>query len=86
MGMVGSGEEITGEELLKRYTAGERNFPLITLNDEKSVLEGADLRGINLMGAYLHHAPWSSINLSGACLMAADLAGVWMDGTDLSKS
>ncbi len=86
MGMVGSGKEISGEELLRRYAAGERNFPLITLNDEKSVLEGVDLRGINLMGAYLHYAPWWNVNLSGACLLAADLAGVSMDGADLSNA
>ncbi|MEH2354604.1 pentapeptide repeat-containing protein [Nostoc sp.] len=86
MQMVGSGEKITGEELLKRYTAGERNFPLITLNDEKSVLVGADLSGINLMGAYLHYALWWNVNLSGACLLAAELSGVSMDGADLSDA
>jgi uncharacterized protein YjbI with pentapeptide repeats len=86
MEMVGSGEEITGEELLRRYAAGERNFPLITLNDDKSVLEGADLRGINLMGSDLRSAPWNNVNLSGACLLAADLGGVWMDGADLSNA
>jgi uncharacterized protein YjbI with pentapeptide repeats len=86
MEMVGSGEEITGEELLKRYAAGERNFPLIRLEDMECILEGADLRGINLMGSDLRSAAWNNVNLSGACLLAADLAGVWMDGTDLSNA
>jgi uncharacterized protein YjbI with pentapeptide repeats len=86
MEMVGSGEEITGEELLRRYAAGERNFPLIRIEDMECVLEGADLRGINLMGSHLHHAPWWSIDLSGACLLATDFAGTWMNGTDLSDA
>ncbi len=49
MEMIGSGEKITGEELLRRYSAGERNFPLIEIYDRNVVLEGANLKGINTL-------------------------------------
>ncbi len=86
MEMIGSGEKITGEELLRRYAAGERNFPFIQIDDRNGVLIKADLRGINLVGGYLVNAGWWNANLSGACLVAADFSGAGIDGSDLSNA
>lgn len=86
MEMIGSGEKITGEELLRRYAAGKRNFSFIKIDDRNGVLIGADLREINLMAANLQNAPWWNTNLSRACLIATDLAGVRIDGANLSDA
>lgn len=79
-------KEITVEELLQRYAAGERNFPFIQINDRKGIFDGSDLKGINLIGSSLTGATWFDTNLSGACLLAADLAGVGMNGVNLSDA
>ena len=68
MGMVGSGEEITGEELRRRYEKGERDFPLISLYDEKCILEGANLSGINMVGGCFLGGSFYKTNFSEACL------------------
>lgn len=83
---IGSGEKITGEELLRRYAAGERNFPFIEIDDWNGVLIGSDLRGINLIGADLGHAGWWNTNLSGACLVAVDFGGMRIDEANLSNA
>jgi uncharacterized protein YjbI with pentapeptide repeats len=70
---IGSRETLTGEQLLERYASGERNFILSKVRD-CSVLEGADLRGINLMGSCLQDGSWARCNLSYSCLMAAQLS------------
>ncbi len=75
-------KKITGEELLKRYAAGERNFPLISLYDEKSVLEGADLRGINMMGGYFDGGSLCGTNLSDSCLIGFDFNCMGIDGAN----
>jgi uncharacterized protein YjbI with pentapeptide repeats len=56
--------EISAEELLKRYAAGERDFSGIKLGN-------ADFREINLSGAYLR-----GINLSGADLRGINLSNI----------
>lgn len=76
-----------GEELRRRYTAGERNFA------------GLDLRGVNISGidpdldivAYDELCPnfaadLSGINLSRANLTGAILAGANLTGANLSWS
>ena len=84
MNMVGRGEKITGEELLERYAAGERNFPFIYLKDGK--LDGVNLSGINLMAANLRNiGGLNSINLSKACLVGAVLPPN-MGGANLSSA
>lgn len=72
--------------MLRRYAAGVRNFSFIQIDDRNGVLIEADLRGINLMAANLQYAPWWNTNLSGACLIAADLGGVRIDGANLSDA
>jgi uncharacterized protein YjbI with pentapeptide repeats len=55
---------IDGEELLRRYAAGERNFaglPLL-LDD----MAGADLSGSNLSGTDLSEVLMERVNLSAA--------------------
>lgn len=84
MEMVGSGENITGEELLKRYAEGERNFPLISLYDEKCVLRGADLRGINMVGGYFAGGSLWNTNLSDSCLIGFDFNCMGFDGANFS--
>ncbi len=86
MDMVGSGEEITGEELLRRYEKGERDFPLISLYDEKCVLEGANLQGINMMGGYFAAGSFDQTNLSEACLIGFDFQCKGLDKANLSNA
>jgi uncharacterized protein YjbI with pentapeptide repeats len=86
--------EITTDELLARYNAGERNFAGIELlrivgemGERDGIsglitgLEGADLRGINLRGANLE-----DVELSGADLTGADLFGAYLGGAGLVKT
>ena len=65
------------EELLKRYSAGERDFSHENLSHAD--LSGADLRGVNLHGADLR-----GVNLRNADLRCADLGGANLRGADLS--
>ena len=65
------------EELLKRYSAGERDFSCD--NFSGADLSGADLRGVNLHGADLR-----GVNLRNADLRCADLRGANLRGADLS--
>ena len=53
--------EITAEELLERYAAGERDFTEIIL--EYANLSGVELRNINLRGAQFSYVNLSSIQL-----------------------
>lgn len=75
-------QAISAEELLTRYAAGERDFPEVDLRDAN--LTDADLRGINLSGAWLQDSDFSGANLSGANLEWADLDGGEMIGTNFS--
>jgi uncharacterized protein YjbI with pentapeptide repeats len=74
--------EITVEELLDRYAAGERNFPGVTLIQPLRVgmieIQGVDLRGINLRGAFLEEVDLTGANLSGADLSGAYLSWAWL--------
>ncbi|MEO1428439.1 MAG: pentapeptide repeat-containing protein [Cyanobacteria bacterium J06632_19] len=84
--------KITTDELLARYSAGERNFNGIELlrivgemGERDGIdglitgLEGADLRGINLRGANLEKVDLSETNLTEADLFGAYLseASLW---------
>ena len=72
---------ITVEELLRQYAAGERDFIDICV-PERSDLSGVNLRGANLMGAKLNGQ--NGINLTGANLSYAWLTGSNLTGIDLT--
>ena len=72
---------ITVEELLRRYAAGERDFVDICVPDG-SDLSGVDLRGANFMGAKLGKA-YETTNLSGANLSGTNLRYAWLISSNL---
>ncbi len=63
-----------GEDIVKRYKAGERIF----VKD--------DLRGANLEDAYLDGADFSGTDLRGANLKSAYLSGANFNNADLSTT
>ena len=65
------------EDLLKRYSAGERDFSNENLSHAD--LHGADLRCVNLHGANLSGADLRHSGLRGADLRSADLSGANID-------
>ena len=88
-----------GEELRRRYAAGERNFAGVNLRDANisgsdpwnNNYIGANLSGINLSGANLYEANLSGANLSGADLSGANLTRALLTlcnltGTNLSRA
>jgi len=67
---------MTGQELIERYEAGERDF------------RWADLRGAYLNGSFLRSADlrWADLrwaDLRGAYLNGADLRGAYLKGADI---
>jgi uncharacterized protein YjbI with pentapeptide repeats len=68
-------QRITVEELLNRYTAGERDFSGIYIRDSREgLMRGIDLSGINLENSSL------SVDFSGAILKKANFRyTVWGD-------
>jgi hypothetical protein len=66
-----------GENILKKYAAGERMFC-------KAYLRWANLRRANLHGAYLRWANLRRANLHGADLHGADLHGAYLRWANLS--
>jgi hypothetical protein len=74
-------ENMTAEELLAAYAAGERNFSGADLSGAD--LSGADLRGADLSRANLSHANLFKANLFKANLSGADLKGANLDGANL---
>jgi DNA-binding XRE family transcriptional regulator len=78
---------MTAEELLQRYTAGERDFSglnLIRLNVGGDNPLGANLNGINLSGSNLSESDLTKINLSEANLSGADLSQCLLKNANLS--
>jgi very-short-patch-repair endonuclease len=79
-------------ELLKRYAAGEREFPDVEIkpvnwiraNLSEANLSDANLSDANLSYANLIGANLSYVNLSGADLSDADLSGADLSYADLS--
>ncbi len=78
---------ITVDELLRKYTNGERDFTYVSIysSSRKSLFRGVDLSGINLEGSAL------SVDLSGAILREANFRyTVWgkcsWENTDFSSS
>jgi uncharacterized protein YjbI with pentapeptide repeats len=63
---------ITVEELLERYAAGERNFTEIRLPEE------SDLTGSNFAGAVFFGANFSYSNFTNANLTDCDLRYAWI--------
>lgn len=82
-----------GENLLKRYTAGERDFREINLSGSQ-IFTNANLSGIDLSRAYLNSVDFSGANLSNANfegailknaqLHHANLSGANLKGADLT--
>lgn len=68
-------QEVTIEELLKRYATGERNFTKVIIEDSREgLLRGVDLSGINLEGSII------IVDFSGAILRKANFRyTVWGD-------
>lgn len=68
-------QKITVEELLNRYTAGERDFTYVVIDDWRGDLpRGVDLSGINLEGSSL------SVDFSGCIVRKANFRyTVWGD-------
>ncbi len=98
-GFVLEAEEMTAEELLQRYAAGEREFNMADLRGVNlqganlediglggSNLRGADLEGANLRGARLGDAYISGGNLGGANLEGAALENTALIGADLREA
>ncbi|MBW4523430.1 MAG: pentapeptide repeat-containing protein [Scytolyngbya sp. HA4215-MV1] len=56
------------QELLDRYTDGERDFSSIGMLKQLSVPAGTDLRGINLQRCQFQNVDFSGVNLAGANL------------------
>jgi very-short-patch-repair endonuclease len=74
-------------ELLKRYAAGEREFPDVEIkpvNRVQANLSGADLSDANLSDAKLSCANLSGAYMSEANLSGADLSYADLSGADLS--
>lgn len=67
---------MTAEELLAAYAAGERDFRGANLSFAD--LEGADLSFAELSDAYLNGANLSGANLYGADLEGADLRDAYL--------
>ena len=67
--------EITVEELLSKYAAGERDFTNVVIYDSrKGLMSGVDFSSINLEGSYL------AVDLSGTILSQANLRNtIWGD-------
>lgn len=80
---------MTAEEIIKRYTAGERDFSGADLRGvdlSKADLCGADLSAADLREADLSGADLSEVNLYGADLRGASLRGADLRGARLGKA
>jgi uncharacterized protein YjbI with pentapeptide repeats len=82
-------QKLTAQELLKRYAAGEREFPDVDLSGQ--ILKGVNLSGANLGGAKLHNtlleeANLTGVNLSCANLDQVDLTRAILTGANLSEA
>ncbi len=85
---------LSAEELLKRYAAGERQFPDVILREgnltgaslRSIVLSGSDLRGAKFRNANLIEADLERANLRGADLRGADLRGANLTQTELEEA
>jgi uncharacterized protein YjbI with pentapeptide repeats len=78
--------EITQDELLSRYAAGERNFSAVNIKRDWTIdqnvkriktlyFRDVDLQGINLSGSDLRWTYFTRCNLSGANLSGVNLNG-----------
>lgn len=75
--------DISYEELLERYAAGERDFSNCRLSGE-NVLRGANLEGIILVHADLAEEDLSGTNLCGANLSGAGLEQAGFNDANLT--
>ncbi|MDM9383729.1 pentapeptide repeat-containing protein [Chlorogloeopsis sp. ULAP01] len=81
---VAVSHRLTTDELLRRYTIGERNF--INANLRCAKLCSLVLSEVNLSRAKLNLANLSGTNLSKADLTAADIQDANLSDTNLSRS
>lgn len=72
------------QDILKKYSEGERNFQAIDLNEAN--LNGANLSQADLNGANLSVANLSGSNLSGSNLSNSKLTVAKLVGANLSKA
>ena len=72
------------EELLRRYAAGERDFPGVSLRGID--FSDCDLSGINLSNANLGETEWERANLSRANLTGAILQSSGLNNTNLTEA
>ncbi|NEQ98495.1 MAG: pentapeptide repeat-containing protein [Cyanothece sp. SIO2G6] len=83
---------ITAEELLERYAAGERNFAGVKIigikyrYTNKREYIHPDLSGVNLSGANLSKVSLCNINLERANLEGANLSNSGLSGTRLVRT
>ena len=73
-----------GEDILKKYAAGERMFCKANLRGAN--LSGADLSGADLRRADLRRADLSGANMYGANLRGANLRGANLRGANLRRA
>lgn len=73
---------MNAEEILRRYSLGERNFS----SDDYISISGANLQGANLSQADLSCIEMSEINLSQANLSQCDLSSSGFAGANLSQA
>lgn len=79
--------KIAPEELLVRYSDGERNFAgidLISCSETPWHYYGIELKGIVLRDIDLRGAVLKEVDLTGVDLRGADLGGIFMDQCILS--
>ena len=83
--------KISAEELLTRYSAGERYFAGIELVEREISLEAVTLRDINLRGAYFERvsfvrADLTNSDLGGIFLLECRLDEAIMQGVNLTAA
>lgn len=78
---VPEGEITTAQDLLERYSRGDREFECAKLSEVD--LHNAILHGANLSEALLDHAVLTRVDLRGADLSWADLSEAQLAGADL---
>ncbi|MBN3893954.1 MAG: pentapeptide repeat-containing protein [Nostoc sp. NOS(2021)] len=77
------------EEFFELYAAGRRDFSGLSFSyiyGDYSLLEGADLSGINLAGANLAQCGFIGTNLSNAFLVGIDVSEGFLDDCNLSRA
>jgi uncharacterized protein YjbI with pentapeptide repeats len=80
--------ELTAEDLLSEYRAGERTFDEVVLQNvslDEAHLPEIQLRDADLRGAHMRRANLHNANLTHAYLFGADMSGVDLGGANLTR-